>query len=79
MDVCGRDVGVNEIFGLQMAECVQKWPDHVARFGSGERAIRNHLREIFFGEFQNHVKKIHPGKPAAAGIQNPQEIWMRKF
>ena len=70
---------MDEALRVQIAESVKHGAEHVAGFGGSEGALRENLREIFFGIFHDDVEKVHVRETAAAALVQLKQIGMREF
>ena len=78
-DVAWSDVSVHQTLGVEVLQSVEERLEHVACFGGRERALREELREVFFGIFHHDVEQVHAGEVAAAGLEELDQIWMREL
>src|SRR5262249_9509601 len=70
---------MHQTLGVKISKRVEKGLEHVVGFGMREGALREELREIFFGAFHDHVKKSHAGELATAGFKKLEQVGMREL
>jgi len=78
-DIGRTNVAVDESFAVKKSEGLQRGSQNIPRFGGSERALRQELRKIFFGELHQDVQQFKTAEMAAAGLVRAQQMRMRKF
>ena len=69
---------MHQVPAVQIGQGIQGWRQKVAHLVRSKGAARKNLGEILFRVLHHDEQEVVPPEPAAAGIEDPDQVRMRQ-